>query len=452
MHFYFTWRIATKTCLVLRTECYHLVDVVGRLRVGCVVGLVVLLTAEAVTLAENWPSWRGPRGNGISTEVGLPVSWDTERNVAWKLEMPEWSGSTPIVWGEQVFLSIANGDTLELWSVDRNTGRPLWKRFLSSGNRRQRKQNMSSPSPVTDGQRVWIMTGTGILKAFDYAGNEIWMRDVPKDYGPFGLNWGYASSPLLHDGALYLQVLHGMKTDEASYLLRIDADSGVTEWRQERPTEAIRESPDSYTTPALLWRDGMAEIVTTGGDVVTGHDFETGVELWRVDGLNPGRRGAYRLVASPVIHGDMIYAPTRVRPLLALRASGRGDVLDSHVVWQTENGPDVPTPVTDGQYFYIVNDQGIVYVHDAKNGELVYGQQRLQPGTYSSSPVLADGRLYATNEDGLTTVFTAGPKFEELSRNPLEDYCLSSPAISEGQIFIRTTKYLWAIGERRITR
>ena len=148
----------------------------------------------------------------------------------------------------------------------------------------------------------------------------------------------------------------------------------------------------------------------------------------------------------------MIYAPTRVRPLLALRASGRGDVLDSHVVWQTENGPDVPTPVTDGQYFYIVNDQGIVYVHDAKNGELVYGQQRLQPGTYSSSPVLADGRLYATNEDGLTTVFTAGPKFEELSRNPLEDYCLSSPAISEGQIFIRTTKYLWAIGERRITR
>ena len=125
MHFYFTWRIATQTCLVLRTEFYHLVDVVGRLRVGCVVGLVVLLTPEAVTLAENWPSWRGPRGNGISTEVGLPVSWDTERNVTWKLEMPEWSGSTPIVWGEHVFLSIANGDTLELWSVDRNTGQPL---------------------------------------------------------------------------------------------------------------------------------------------------------------------------------------------------------------------------------------------------------------------------------------------------------------------------------------
>jgi outer membrane protein assembly factor BamB len=278
------------------------------------------------------------------------------------------------------------------------------------------------------------------------------MRDVPKDYGSFGLNWGYASSPLLHDGALYLQVLHGMKTDEASYLLRIDADSGVTEWRQERPTEAIRESPDSYTTPALLWHSGRAAIVTTGGDVVTGHDLESGVELWRVEGLNPDRRGAYRLVASPVVHGDMVYAPTRVRPLLALRAGGRGDVLDSRVVWQTENGPDVPTPVTDGEYFYIVNDQGIVYVHDARNGELVYGQQRIQPGTYSSSPVLADGRLYVTNEDGLTTVFTAGPQFEELSRNPLDDYCLSSPAISDGQIFIRTTKYLWAIGERQTTR
>ena len=145
----------------------------------------------------------------------------------------------------------------------------------------------------------------------------------------------------------------------------------------------------------------------------------------------------------------MIYAPTRVRPLLALRAGGRGDVLESHVVWSFDNGPDVPTPVTDGEYFYIVNDRGIVFVLDAQTGEEVYGRQRIRPGTYSASPVLADGKIYITNEGGLTTVFKAGPEFELLAENPLDDYCLSSPAVSEGQIFIRTTEYLYAIGERR---
>ena len=414
-----------------------------------VVGIALIVMRGESPRAENWPTWRGPTGDGVSTDVGVPVAWDAETNIAWKLEMPEWSGSTPIVWGDHVFLSVADGQTLELWNVDRATGQSVWKRFLGSGNRRQRKQNMSSPSPITDGERVWVMTGTGVLKAFDYTGKELWMRDVPSDYGAFGLNWGYASSPLLHEGALYIQVLHGMKTDDPSYLLRIDAATGETVWRRERSTEAVGESPDSYSTPALLRYDDTTEIVVTGGDAVTGHDPETGAELWRADGLNPRRRGAYRIVASPVVHGEMVYAPTRVRPLLALRAGGRGDVLGSHVVWRAEDGPDVPTPITDGRYFYIVNDRGIVYVHDAQTGELVYGRQRLQPGTYSASPVLADGKIYVTNEDGLTTVFAAGPRFEELSRNPLDDYCLSSPAISDGQIFIRTTKYLWAIGDRR---
>ena len=421
----------------------------GKRLLTLVIVLAAIVLRSQTAFADNWPSWRGPTGDGVSTEVGLPVEWDTERNVAWKLEMPEWTGSTPIVWDDHVFLSVADAETLELWCLDRNTGRPLWKRFLSTGNRRQRKQNMSSPSPVTDGERIWVMTGTGILKAFDYAGNELWMRDMPQDYGEFGLNWGYASSPLLHDGALYVQVLHGMRTDDPSYVLRVDGDTGATVWRQERPTRALRESPDSYTTPALLQYDGNTEIVITGGDAVTGHDPETGVELWRADGLNPSRNRSYRIVASPIVQGDMIYAPTRVRPLLALRAGGRGDVLASHVVWETEHGPDVPTPITDGRYLYVVNDRGIVYVHDARTGELVYGRQRIQPGTYSASPVLADGKIYITNEGGLTTVFKAGPEFELLAQNPLDDYCLSSPAISDGQIFIRTTKYLYAIGERR---
>ena len=406
----------------------------------------VFLTTAPVS-AENWPSWRGPTGDGVTSE-SVPITWDTETNVSWKLEMPAWTGSTPVIWEDLIFLNVADEETIELWCLDRTTGQPLWKRFLSGGNRRVRKQNMSSPSPVTDGEHVWVMTGTGFLRAFDFDGTERWSRDIPGDYGPFGLNWGYASSPLLHDGALYVQVLHGMRTDDPSYILRIDAATGETIWRQERPTKAQRESPDSYTTPALLQYDGTTEIVVTGGDAVTGHALETGVELWRADGLNPTRNRAYRLIASPVIMGDIIIAPTRVRPLLALRAGGRGDVLDTHVIWQADNGPDVPTPVTDGEYLYIINDRGVVYVHDVRTGELIYGPQRIQRGTYSASPVIAGGKLYVTNEGGLTTVFKTGPEFQVLSENPLDDYVLSSPAVSDGQIFIRTTQYLYAIGER----
>lgn len=413
------------------------------------VAFAILLVSAAPSQGTDWPQWRGPALDGTSDETGLPLQWSPTENIAWKLELPAWSGSTPIIFGDTVFLNVADGENIWLWAVDRDGGEVRWRQLLSGGDHRERKQNMSSPSPVTDGTHVWVMTGTGMLKAFDFDGNEIWTRDIQADYGDFGLNWGYASSPLLHEDALYVQVLHGMKTDDPSYVLRIDKASGETVWRVERPTNAIRESPDSYTTPALLEYAGVTEIVITGGDVVTGHDPETGQELWRADGLNPENNANYRIVASPIIHGDLIYAPTRIRPLLAIRAGGRGDVTDSHRVWSFDDGPDVPTPVTDGTYFYIVDDKGIVYCLDARTGETVYGPRRIAPGTYSSSPVMADGRIYITNEDGLTTVFSTGPEFEILAENAMEDYTLSSFAVSDGQLFLRTASALWVIGERQ---
>jgi outer membrane protein assembly factor BamB len=200
-----------------------------------------------------------------------------------------------------------------------------------------------------------------------------------------------------------------MKTDDPSYLLKIDGATGKTVWRVERPTSAQAESPDAYITPALARSGAQAEIV---------------------------------------LNGDLVYAPTRVRPMLALRTGGRGDVTTSHRVWSFDNGPDVPTPVTDGTLLYVVNDKGIVWVLDAKTGAAVYGPERLKLGTYSSSPVLADGRIYVTNEDGVTSVFKAGPKFELLAENDLGDYTLSSLAVSEGQIFARTASGLYAIGKR----
>ena len=218
-----------------------------------------------------------------------------------------------------------------------------------------------------------------------------------------------------------------------------------------RLTNARFESPDAYTTPALLRYGGATEIVITGGDVVTGHDPATGTEVWRANGLNPRNDGSYRVVASPVVHGDMIFAPSRERPLLALKPGGKGDVTSTHVLWSFNNGPDVPTPVSDGTYLYSIIDRGIMYVLEAKTGKTVYGPQRLRNATYSGSAVLADGKIYVTDEDGVTSVVQAGPKFMLLAENDLGDYTLSSPAVSEGQIFVRTASYLYAIGQRRST-
>lgn len=418
--------------------------------------LALALASSIVTLhAENWPQWRGPQRNGLSAEKNLPVKWSETDGVAWRLQMPALSGSTPIIWGDRIFLNVADAlpDTgekpsLHLWCVDRTKGTILWQRDLGGGNRMQRKQNQSTPSPVTDGTNVWVMTGTGILKAFDFSGKELWARDIQKDYGQFGLNWGYGSSPLLHGDSLYVQVLHGMRTDDPSYLLRIDKATGKTLWRIERPTNARMESPDSYTTPAVLQYNNVTEIVLTGGDVVTGHDPATGKELWRADGLNPTNDPNFRIVASPVVFGDLIIAPTRERPMLVLKAGGRGDITKSHLLWTFDMGPDVPSPVTDGKHVYVVNDRGIMACLEARTGREIYARQRLKPGTYSASPVLADGHIYITNEDGLTSVVKAGPEFQVVAENDFNDYTLSSPAVSNGQIFFRTTKYLWAIGSK----
>jgi outer membrane protein assembly factor BamB len=381
----------------------------------------------------------------------------TTSNIAWRLPLPAYSGSTPIVWGDLIFLNVAtaaNTGELELWAVNRRTQSVAWKRPIAGTNHMERKQNMSSPSPVTDGWHVWVMTGVGVLKGFDFEGKEIWSRHIQEDYGRFGLNWGYASSPLLQGDALYVQVLHGMKTDDPSYVLKIDKMTGKTLWRVERPTSAVHESPDSYTTPAWVEANGRAELVITGGDAVTGHDPATGREYWRADVLNPRRDRAYRIVASPTVAAGLVIAPTRNNPLVALRPGGTGDVAGSHVVWTFAQGPDVPTPVSDGTLLYVVRDNGVVFALDVRTGATVYGPERLPSGTYSASPILADGRIYVTTEEeGVTTVFRAGPKFEILASNSLlgdcSPYCLSTVAISEGQIFVRTSSFLWAIGERR---
>jgi outer membrane protein assembly factor BamB len=442
--------------------------------------------AAASSSSANWPQWRGPDGTGISQSKGLPTNWGPEQNILWKAALPSWSGATPIVWDEHIFITsptkaapavqepageagegaergrgrggrggsygIDNpgGPNLLLLCLSRKDGSVLWQRELDTGNRLHRKQNSTSPSPVTDGKHVWVVTGTGAVKAFDFEGREVWGRNLQEDYGDFGLNWGYASSPLLHDGKLIIEVLHGNNTDDPSYLLALDSATGSELWRQERPTDAVRESPDAYTTPAVLVHEGKTRIVVSGGDYVTAHDPASGEELWRAGGLNPRKSPNYRIIASPVVKDGMIFAPSRKRPLLALRAGGTGDVTTSHLAWKWEDdgGPDVPTPISDGKHFYMVEDSGMVTCLDAPSGERIWGPERTATGTVSASPLLADGKLYVTNERATTTVLKAGPEFEVLATNELDgSYTLSSPVAAGNQLFIRTSGFLYCIAE-----
>lgn len=435
-------------------------------------GMVLICTAHA---QENWPQWRGPEQNGVSTAKNLPATWNETENIAWKTPMPSWSGSTPIIWGGQIFVTSPSeedpnyqppaspggrrsrygqarnpgGSELFVICLSKKDGKVLWKQQLDTGNHLQRKGNSASPSPVTDGKHVWVVTGTGQVTALDVNGKEIWQKNLQNEYGDFGLNWGYASSPLLYDGKLIIEVLHGMKTDDPSYIVAFDAKSGQEIWKQERPTDAVMESPDAYTTPALLEHNGQTQIVITGGDYVTGHDPSSGEELWRAGGLNPEKGRNYRIVASPLVVDGMIYAPTRKKPLLALKAGGAGDVTNSHLAWKWDGAgsPDVPTPASDGTYFYMVDDNGLASCLDAKSGNVVWGPERTAQGIVSASPVVADGKIYIINEQAVTTVLAAGPEAKHLSTNELDgSYTLSSPAVSGSQIFIRTSNYLYCIG------
>ena len=246
---------------------------------------------------------------------------------------------------------------------------------------------------------------------------------------------------------LIIPVLHGNNTDDPSYVLAINKATGRTLWRTERPTDAPRESPDAYVTPQLLRLPDRSEVILNGGDLVTGHDLENGRELWRADVLNPMKNGNYRIIPSSLLVGDLIIAPSRINPMVALRTGGKGDIAQSHVVWKSEHGPDVPTPISDGKYLWMVTgDRSLYSCLDLKTGEPLYDRERLPSGTYSASPVLANGKIYLMNESCESVVFEAGPEFKILAVNKLEgSNGLSSPAVAGQEIFLRTSDAIYCL-------
>lgn len=432
--------------------------------------LVILLGSTGLVLAgENWPQWRGPSFNGQTDSADLPLSWSEEKHVKWKTRLPSWSGATPIVWGDRIFIMSPTeagtgsnapavksmggprpkeGRDLMLLCFSKKDGSPLWRHKLADGNVHVGKQNMSSCSPVTDGKMVWAMTGTGLLTALTVAGDVVWTHDLQAKQGKFGHNWGYASSPLLFDGKLIVEVLHGFATDDPSYIIAFQPATGDVIWKVERPTDAPNEGPDAYTTPIPHKHGDRTEILIGGGAYVTGHDPASGKELWRCGGLNPGGDKWYRGVCSPLAVDDLAFSSEKKGPLVACRIGAKGTGGAAEPVWTSNLAPDVPTPVSDGKYLYVLHDRGMMSCLDVKTGQPAYSEQRLPRGTYSASPLLAGERIYVIGENGRTTVLATGPEFKILSENPLDDgYTLASFAVSGSELFIRTSTHLYCISQ-----
>ncbi|MES2696444.1 MAG: PQQ-binding-like beta-propeller repeat protein [Verrucomicrobiota bacterium] len=471
---------------------HHPMAFVVKSGLACVLSLAALASSGAAT---NWPSWRGPDGDGTSPAKNLPETWAADKNIKWKIEMPAWSGSSPMVWGDKIFLNTPSreevkpaepapapepaatpgkkkrpapgqsrglgmngpgGQEILLLCLDRATGKELWRKQYDRGNEIKMKQNMSSPTPVTDGKHVWVVSGNGMVACFDFQGNQKWTYDMAKHDGPLGVQFGYGSSPMLLDGKLIFQVLQGTVRKEIpehkpSFLFALNAADGKKLWKVERPTDAKHESPDAYSTPTVLTVDGKKQIVISGGAYVTGHDPATGAELWRGGGLNPSDAPNYRVISSPLVRDGMIYAPSRQQPLIAFKAGGKGDITTSHMAWKwtQKGGPDVPTAVSDGERFYMVDDQGGVICLNAKTGELIYGPEHTQIGRVSGSPVLVDGKIYVTSEVAETAVIEAGPKFRLIAKNTLDGtYTLSTPAFVDGEIILRTGTHLYCIAKK----
>ncbi len=417
----------------------------------------------AGSLWANWPQWRGPESNGTAPKArNLPVTWTDSQNILWRTKLPSWSAATPAVWQDRIFVTSAEEgfarlrggsrpgdrtlDKIFLLAINRNDGSIRWQRQIDDGNQLFRKQNSASPSPITDGRNVWIMTGNGKLACFTMDGKEVWKRDIQAEYGKFGLNHGYASTPLLSSERLYVQVLHGMRTDDPSYVLAINKDNGKTFWKVNRPTDAQGESPDNYATPQMAIIEGKPQLVISGGDYVTGHDISTGTELWRIGGFNPTKGRGNRTIASSLVIGENVFtSSTRGHPFIAFRARGSGDITGKSELWTNSLGADVPTPTTDGKYIYVLGDIGIMNCIDAETGIVVYQGKRIENGTYSASPLLADGKIYCISEDGTTTVVRAGQAFEILGVSRLDSLTLASPVAVDNQIFIRTADHLYCI-------
>lgn len=439
------------------------------------VGLSLLLLASAVR-AENWPQWRGPEMNAVSSEKALPSEWAADKGIAWKSALAGLGGSSPVVWGDLVIVTsqignapvsggtsqplLARGDTSlaeresamggqrgrgpqprgELFVVveafSRIDGKRLWEyRAPVTGtlSENHEKHNLATPTPIIDADRIYAWFGSGQVFALDHAGKLIWKRHLGEEYGPFTNNWGHGSSPTLHEDLLILLCDH----DSNAYLLALDKTTGKERWKVDRGRDRI-----SHSTPFVVPGPRGPEMLINSSKRIDTYSPKDGKLLWFADAERQTP------IPTPVFYEGMIYLSRGYRnsDYLAIQPGGSGDVTTTHIKWRELNAASyVPSIIQYEGLLYMTNEVGVLTCADTKTGARVW-RHRLE-GVFFASPVAGDGKVFMLSETGETFVLKAGRTAEVIAQNKLEDRFIASPAISNGHIFLRGDRTLFSIGK-----
>jgi outer membrane protein assembly factor BamB len=432
--------------------------------------LHVLASADlrSVQADNQWTQFRGPRFDGSSPATNLPSTFSQEENVRWSMDMPGPSAATPVVYNDRIFVSSTDTsrDQLVALCFDRANGKLLWQRDIAGGIRKDTRSTYSAPTPATDGKRVVFFYGNGDLVTFDMEGAELWRKNL----GPFAFMWTFSTSPLLHDGKLYMQILQrnyrhegegtaGARIDGIeSYLLALDPETGDELWRHVRPSNAVEESLESFASPVPMQHQGRSEILIAGGDAISGHDPKTGKELWRWETWNPQRIPHWRLVPSPVYGDGVILAcAPKQDPIYAVPAGKLGVLEDDSLLWISDQeralSSDVPTPAfADGDFFVLSDVRKLLSRVRPQTGEVVWSVETPGRTKYEASPTVADGKVFLVNFVGEVTVVDAasGEILQTVPMEPIsgsEDQVRSGIVADGNELLIRTNTKLWCIGK-----
>lgn len=430
------------------------------------IALIALFSLAFTSAADDWPNWRGPNFNGATTAKGLPVKFSKTKNIAWSSPMAGPSAATPIILGDRVFVSSSDPKAEELLAIclSRKTGKVLWREVSGTGFQLDNRSNYASPSPVTDGKVVTFFYGSGDLTTFSLDGKKLWSKRIQGDRNGFAFQWTFSSSPLLHKGVLYLQVLqrdtgvrgHGKPSGNESYLLAMDPATGKVLWKHVRPANAKAESLEAFSTPVPFMHNGREELVIVGGDCLTGHDPTNGKELWRWGTWNPNRIGHWRLVPSPAVGGGIILAcAPKGGPVCAVKAGAKGK---GQLAWKSAGRTDditsdVCTPLFYRGNFFVMYGEGrdkVLSCVNPANGKARWQTNLESRALIRTSPTGADGKIYLQSHAG--EAFVVDAKTGELLHRTMmgekgDNLTRASIAVAGNQLFIRTNGRLFCVGK-----
>ncbi len=405
--------------------------------------------------AENWPCWRGPSRQGTSTEKNLPQTWSATENVKWKTPVPGEGWSSPIVWGDRVFLTATEdkGQSCRVLCFDAATGTLKWNKevFRQETLRKESRNSYATPTPATDGKRVYAVFGSGSIAAVDFEGNVVWTFREYRFYSRHGLG----ASPVLEDGMLVMPWDWSTDPDkenadkervgwqlpwDRSFVFALDAATGKQAWKTGRGSSRIAHiSPNIWTDET-----GRKQVISGAGDVLQGFDLKSGERLWSAKNEGEGVTPSVLIADGIAVQANGWGGYESVRAFKL--AGAKGDISDSAFVWeQKKNSPKLPSMIYVAPHIYCITEGGMAWCAKADTGEVLYRER--VGGTFAASPVASEGRIYITGENGETVVLAASPKFEVLAKNPLGEDVQASPAVSGGRFFIRTTKSLLCIGK-----